>query len=249
MKGSVHNRVAAVIPAAGLGRRFGSRGGKTLHLLSGKPLLAWVLEAFQHCRLVDEILPVLKAEDREAGWELVEHYGITKVRRIAPGGSERQDSVFNGLEALGGEPSLVVIHDGARPLVESFLIERAIEGLKGYDGAVAGVPVKDTIKAAKHSTPACDVAGQNGRAPDAVVEGTLDRTTLWAIQTPQAFPLERIREAHRRARSEGFYATDDAALVERYGGAVRIVMGSYRNMKMTTPEDILVAEALLKGMP
>ncbi|MFO0753062.1 MAG: 2-C-methyl-D-erythritol 4-phosphate cytidylyltransferase [Thermodesulfovibrionales bacterium] len=247
----MQKKVAAIIPAAGLGKRFGSRGGKTLHLLSGRPLLAWVLEVFQQCGMIDEILPVLKSEDRDAGWALVERYGITKVRRIVPGGDERQDSVFNGIEALGEEPSAVVIHDGARPLVEGFLIERALEGLKGYDGAVAGVPVKDTIKAAKPSSPAQAAPGQHGGAPEseAVVEGTLDRMTLWAIQTPQAFPLDRIREAHRRARAEGFYGTDDAALIERYGGAVRIVMGSYRNIKVTTPEDILVAEALLKGRP
>ena len=243
MEREVRKKVTAIGPAAGMGRRFGGQKGKTLHLLSGKPLLVWVLEAFQKCGRVDEILPVLKAEDRKAGWELVEHYGITKVKRIVTGGRERQDSVSHGLEALGEELSTVVIHDGARPLVECCLIERAVEGLEGYDGAVVGVPVKDTIKTAAPSSPGENVP----EAPEVVVGETLDRTALWAIQTPQVFPLGRIREAHRRARSEGFYGTDDAALVERYGGSVRIIMGSYRNIKVTTPEDILVAEALLKA--
>ncbi|MBI3593173.1 MAG: 2-C-methyl-D-erythritol 4-phosphate cytidylyltransferase [Nitrospirae bacterium] len=230
------HKVAAIVPAAGLGKRFGNDRNKSFYELSGKPLIVWALEALQDIEEITEIIPVLKEEDLSSGVELIEGYNIHKVKRIVTGGKERQDSVYNGLKALDDDTFAVVIHDGARPLVERVVIKRTINELKGFDGAVAGVPVKDTIKEAWI------------QAADIVVQKTLDRNILWAVQTPQTFHFQKIRDAHEMAHSEGHYATDDAALIERYGGKIKIIEGSYRNIKITTPEDIHIAEALIKNL-
>jgi 2-C-methyl-D-erythritol 4-phosphate cytidylyltransferase len=142
--------------------------------------------------------------------------------------------VYNGLRTLDKDTSIVVIHDGARPLVDALLIKESITALPGVDGVVVGVPVKDTIK---------EVKGK-GPVDGLIIHKTLDRSVLWAVQTPQTFHYAKIIEAHRRAHEEGFYATDDAALIERYGGLVGIVEGSYMNLKITTREDINIAETL-----
>ncbi|MEW6115736.1 MAG: 2-C-methyl-D-erythritol 4-phosphate cytidylyltransferase [Nitrospirota bacterium] len=234
-------KIAAIVPAAGVGKRFGQDRNKSLYELAGKPLLIWVLEALQGVGEIDEIVPVLKGEDIAPGAALIEQYGITKVKRVIPGGRERQDSVYNGLKALDGRASVVAIHDGARPLADAELIRRTLRGLGDFDGAVAAVPVKDTIKEGKLHR---DEEGSETN--EIVVRRTLDRAVLWAIQTPQTFYLEKLRNAHEKARADEYYATDDAALVEKYGGLIRIVEGSYRNIKVTTPEDIAIAEALLK---
>jgi 2-C-methyl-D-erythritol 4-phosphate cytidylyltransferase len=135
----------------------------------------------------------------------------------------------------------VLIHDGVRPLIEADLIRKSMSELKDCEGVVVGVPVKDTIK---------EVHGSSLMAhgkEEVVVKNTLNRNVLWAIQTPQVFPFEKIKDAYARAAADRYYATDDAALIERYGGKVKIIMGSYRNIKITTPEDIDIAEALLKA--
>lgn len=235
-------RVVAVVPAAGLGTRFGSERNKPLFELLGKPLLIWTLEALQGVEEIAEIIPVLKGEDISPGAALIERYGITKVKRIIPGGKERQDSVYNGLKALDGKASVVVIHDGARPLADGALIGRTIAGLEDFDGVVAAVPVKDTIKEGRLRRYEDGTEGE-----EIVVRRTLDRSVLWAVQTPQTFRVDKIRHAHEKARADGYYATDDAALVEKSGGTIRVVEGSYRNIKVTTPEDAIVAEALLKA--
>ncbi|HEX8949228.1 MAG TPA: 2-C-methyl-D-erythritol 4-phosphate cytidylyltransferase, partial [Dissulfurispiraceae bacterium] len=166
---------------------------------------------------------------------LIKSYCISKVTRVVPGGKERQDSVYCGIKALDEAASIVVVHDGARPFADRSMVRGVIDGLRDCDGAVAGVRVKDTIK---------ETGGQGA----GVVVKTLERSALWSVQTPQVFRARTILEAHEKARSEGYYATDDAALVERYGGRIRIVEGSYRNIKVTTPDDIYIAEAILKGM-
>jgi 2-C-methyl-D-erythritol 4-phosphate cytidylyltransferase len=237
----MEDKIVAIVPAAGIGKRFNCEGNKSLYGLLDKPLLIWSLEALQAVEEITEIIPVLKGEDLAAGAELIERFGIAKVKWVIPGGKERQDSVYNGIKAIDGRASVVVIHDGVRPLVEQEVIKRTIAGLEGYDGAVAGVPVKDTIKEARRR--ASDVGKPEEKA--VVVLKTLDRSALWAIQTPQTFYLDKIRAAHEKARGEGYYATDDAALIEHYGGKVRIVEGSYRNLKITTPEDAVIAETLI----
>jgi 2-C-methyl-D-erythritol 4-phosphate cytidylyltransferase len=226
------NKVGAVVPAAGLGKRFGAGENKPMYELLGRPLVVWVVEAIQLLEEISEIILVVKETDMGLAHDLAERYKFSKVRRIVPGGKERQDSVYNGLEALDEETFTVVIHDGARPLVDGRLIRNSLARLEGFDGVVAGVPVKDTIKSVKNK--------------ELVVDGTLDRSTLWAIQTPQTFYYAKIREAHRLARTECFYATDDAALIEHYGGSIRIIEGSYQNLKITTMEDISIAEKYLE---
>ncbi|NTU41588.1 MAG: 2-C-methyl-D-erythritol 4-phosphate cytidylyltransferase [Nitrospirales bacterium] len=242
--------VAAIVPAAGIGKRFGADRNKTLFPLLGKPLIAWTLEALQSCPEVTEILLVLKAEDRETGAQLLEEYGISKARKIVTGGAERQDSVLNGIRAAEGA-SVVLIHDGARPMVDHAIIRRALEALDNADGAVVGVPVKDTIKIGRsqksEDRSQSTEHGKQTTEEEIFIDGTPDRSALWAIQTPQVFHAAKIRDAYEKAAAEGFYATDDAALMERYGGLVKIVMGSYRNIKVTTPEDAIMAEAFLSG--
>jgi 2-C-methyl-D-erythritol 4-phosphate cytidylyltransferase len=233
MKNIQHCKVTAIIPAAGLGKRFGPQKDKPFRTLGGKPLIIWPLEAFQAVPEISEIIPVLSSEDTERGRELFEHHGITKIKRIAAGGKERQDSVYSGLKLIDDTQGIVLIHDGARPLVEKKLIEAMIAEMarskNTFDGIVPGTPVKDTIK----------------EASNGIIRKTLKRDCLWAIQTPQIFRHNTILKAYEQAMKKRYYATDDAGVMEKYGGKVKIVMGSYRNIKVTTPEDLIIAEALL----
>jgi len=222
-------KVVAIVPAAGLGKRFGLGTNKPFQSLSGKPIIVWSLEILEAVVEVVEIIPVLKTEDMEYGLKSFEKYGLSKIKRIAPGGKGRQDSVYNGLKLIEDKNCIVLIHDGVRPLIERDLIERTIKELKDCDGVALGVPLKDTIK----------------EAEGGIIKKTLRRDSLWAIQTPQIFPYKNILTAYDRAMKEGFYSTDDAALIERYGGKIKVVMGSYKNIKITTPEDLAIAEFLL----
>lgn len=234
MANNQEKKIVAIVPSAGVGKRFGRRKNKPFHLLSGKPLIIWSLEALQGVKEIKEIIPVVKEEDMKTVASLIEKYNIFKVKRIVPGGKERQDSVYNGIKVLNDDVSVVLIHDGVRPLVEKDLIKRTISELRGFDGVIAGVPVKDTIKEV------------SSKEMNIVVRQTLNRNVLWAIQTPQVFRYKKLREAFEKAKHDNYYGTDDAALVERYGGKVKIVMGSYRNIKITTSEDMQVAEALIR---
>lgn len=223
--------VIAIVPAAGLGARFGPGTNKPFHPLLDKPLIVWSLEVFETLDEIREVIPVLKEQDMETGVEIFEKYNLSKVKRIAPGGKERQDSVYHGLKLLQGKADMVLIHDGARPLIDVGIVKTTIRSVSGFDGVIVGVPVKDTIKEVR----------------DSVVKSTLKRDTIWAIQTPQLFLYDSLMKAYQKAMEEEFYSTDDAALLERSGGRVRVIMGSYSNIKVTTPEDVPVAEILLKG--
>lgn len=233
----------ALIVAAGKGQRMRAEAsslarwgfsevgmGKQYLSLCGEPLLAHTLRALQGCDSIHQIVVIVNEGDIEVCWRLVEEHDISKVSEITVGGEERQDSVGNGLRVLPRDTGVVVIHDGARPLILPRLIEEAISALSGWDGVVLGVPVRDTVKF---------VEGER-------IVQTLDRSKLWCIQTPQVFPRHLLEEAHERARGDGFYGTDDAVLLERLGYRVRVIMGSYENIKITVPEDLLVAEAILK---
>jgi len=229
--------VIAIVPAAGLGKRFGPEKNKPFQILGGKPLIIWSLEILESVHSIDEIIPVLKGEDMESGQKVFKEYSISKIKRIARGGKERQDSVYNGLQVVDDKNSIVLIHDGARPLIEKDLLEKALKefyeviaGRERIDGIILGVPVKDTVKETTNS----------------IVRKTLERSFLWAIQTPQIFRYNTIVNVYEKASRDGFYATDDAALVEQYGGKIKVLMGSYKNIKITTPEDLAIAEALLK---
>lgn len=234
--------VVAVVPAAGLGRRFGRHGRKVFFSLLGKPVLVWALQALQAAPEIGGIVVVLKKGDLASAAELFPQYGITKVTAVVAGGRERQDSVWRGLQEVPGGDTIVLIHDGARPLVSGEVITRCLDAFRGCDGVVAGVPLRDTVK---------EVADARGRGDgDLTVRTTMERSRLWAVQTPQVFRCRTLREAHERARREAFYATDDAALVERCGGKVKVVPSSHRNIKITTGEDLIVAEALCRaGLP
>jgi 2-C-methyl-D-erythritol 4-phosphate cytidylyltransferase len=222
--------VVAIVPSAGLGKRFGPGTNKPFHPLMDKPLIVWALEVFQRMAEIKEVIPVLKEADMEEGIGTFERYNLSKIRKIIPGGKERQDSVYNGLKAVTGKVDIVLIHDGARPIIDQGIVKDALRGLSGFDGAVVGVPVKDTIK----------------EVHDHVVRKTLRRDAMWAVQTPQLFRYDSITRAYDKAMEEGFYSTDDSALLERSGGTVRMVTGSYSNIKITTPEDMAIAEILLK---
>ncbi len=219
-----------ILPAAGAGRRLGQN--KSMARLLGKPLLLWTIEALCASSNVAGIYPVIKDEDIEETEEMVR--GLEKVEGIIKGGTERQDSVMNAVMELKSHTApnrIVLVHDGARPLVSPDIIERCIRGLDGHEGAVAAVPPNDTVK----------------RVDDTgVAVATLDRGMLRLVQTPQCFRFGTLLEAYESAAENGVMATDDSALVERLGGRVRMVMGSYRNIKITTAEDIPVAEAHLK---
>jgi 2-C-methyl-D-erythritol 4-phosphate cytidylyltransferase len=229
------SRSFALIPAAGMGKRMGASINKQYLELAGMPILARTIAVFEKAPFIDGICVVSPADEipycRE---QVIEAYGFRKVLEIVPGGRERQNSVMNGLRALqrrAGEDDVVLIHDGVRPLISRELLREAIDVARDSDGALVAVPAKDTIKTVR----------------DGIVIATPDRDTLWQAQTPQAFRFGVICSAHMAAEQEGFMGTDDASLVERRGGAVRIVRGDYRNIKITTPEDIVLAEAFLAG--
>lgn len=219
-------RVAAVIAAGGSGARMGGGGPRKQYLeLAGEPVLLRALRpilAHPDVEWVVVALPPGDADDPPFPFP----DGVSLVE----GGTERGDSVGRALDAVPEEADVVLIHDGARPLLTAALVERTLRAAAGGTGAVAAVPVSDTLKRAR----------SDGR-----ITGTVERRDLWRAQTPQAFPRSMIVDAYRRAREEGVRATDDAALVERYGGGVMVVEGDVRNLKVTHPEDLVLAELLL----
>ncbi len=220
-------KVGAIIAAAGSSQRMGGVD-KVFVELAGKPLLTYVLDVFQQCKVVDEVVLVLNQRNLEQGKRLVEEGGFAKVRGVCPGGERRQDSVAEGLKRLEG-CQWVVIHDGARLCLTLDLIERGLGEARQTGAAIAAVPVKETIKIVE---------------AEGTIQNTPRRENLWVAQTPQIFRFDIIREAYGQGKSE---VTDDAALVEALGYKVRIYMGSYDNIKVTTPEDLALAETILKG--
>jgi len=198
---------------------------KVMALLGGKPVLARTVDVFQNCNSIDQIVIVLSKQNLEPGKRLVAEQGWSKVTEVCLGGRRRQDSVVAGLSRLK-DCYWVVIHDGNRPLLTEGLISCGLVEAKETGAAVAAVPVTDTIKV---------VGG------DKIVHQTLLRQNLWAVQTPQVFRYLIVAEAYRRAKGE---VTDDASLVEQMGGKVKLYMGSYDNIKITTPDDLVLAEAL-----
>jgi len=227
-------QVIAVIPAAGLGTRMASARSKQYMDLCGKPMLAVTLEQFQQCRLVEGIVLVV-AEDAidYCIREIVERFDLTKVAPVVAGGQSRQESVRNAIEVVSNSTETVVIHDGARPLVTIELIERIIRASERHRGAVAGVPLKDTVKE----------IDSRGR-----VAKTVDRQALWAIQTPQIFQYDDIRLAHKKAMEEDWHGvTDDASLIEKLNIPVTVIPGEETNIKITTEEDLELARLILSS--
>lgn len=222
----------AVIAAGGIGSRFAadaSGAPKQFAVLSGKTILARTVELFEKNAYVDEIYIVIHPEFIDTCREITERNRYGKVCAIIPGGSDRQKSVFAGLSQIKNRGSLVVIHDAARPLTPQRVLNGCIYAACRYGAAVAAVPAKDAIKTAS----------------DSFITGTPDRNLLYHAQTPQAFRFGLIYDAHSRAEADGFTARDDAELLERLGIPVRIVEGSFENIKITTPEDLRLAEYIL----
>ncbi|NMB45372.1 MAG: 2-C-methyl-D-erythritol 4-phosphate cytidylyltransferase [Firmicutes bacterium] len=224
-------QVIAIVPAAGKGVRMGLKGpGKQFVHLAGKPVLAHTLLALEASAQIDGIIVVIGQDQVKLGWHVVNSYSVGKVQAVIPGGRTRQESVWAGLQHVPDDTEIVLVHDGARPLAKTELIDAAIQAARTYGAVGVAVPVKDTIKVR-------DVAG--------FVASTPPRDSLWAIQTPQAFHYSILHEAHTRANESGCVGTDDCMLVEKLGKPVQLIEGSYRNIKLTTPEDLIVASALL----
>lgn len=224
-------RCTAIIMAAGKGKRMQTAVSKQFLPVCGKEILAWTVDVFEKSPLVDNILLMASADGKEDVQHLWDNYGWKKVAAVLEGGKERQNSVANGLAAVGEDTDIVLIHDGVRPFVTEEMIADSIVAAQAYGGAVIGVPAKDTIK----------VCSADGMAVE-----TPDRSTLWQIQTPQTFQRSLIVDAYEKAEKDGFLGTDDASVAEFAGHQVKVVMGSYRNIKITTKEDLVIAEAFLK---
>ncbi|OGO22907.1 MAG: 2-C-methyl-D-erythritol 4-phosphate cytidylyltransferase [Chloroflexi bacterium RBG_16_51_9] len=217
-------KVGAVIAAAGSSQRMGGLD-KLFVPLGDKPVLARVIDTFQKCAAIDQIVIVLSQPNLKQGEQLASQQKWSKVTDICPGGESRQGSVVAGLSRLR-DCNWVVIHDGARPFVTENLIEQGLETAQETGAAIAAVPVTDTIK----------IAGE-----DHIVQGTPPRNNLWSVQTPQVFRFDIITEAYRQLKYE---VTDDAKAVEQMGIKVKIYMGAYDNIKITNPDDLALAEIL-----
>ena len=221
----------AVIVAAGKGKRMGTDISKQFLPLCGKEILTHTVEVFEKADRIRDIVLVTGTDSLQDVQDMVREYGWQKVISVVAGGKERQDSVWNGLQAVSEDTEIVLIHDGVRPFVTEEILDLSIETAVEMGGCAAGVPAKDTIKVCNSENIAVD---------------TLDRSTLWQIQTPQTFRKELIVKAYEQAKAEGFLGTDDASLAENSGYSVKVIMGSYRNIKITTKEDLLIGEAFLK---
>jgi len=227
----------AVIPAAGSGKRFG--GKKQFFKILGRNVVEFPLEVFNKSELIDAIILVLPKDDMDIGKELQNRF--PKIAAVVEGGGERQSSVFKGLlKAAELNPKEVIVHDGVRPIVELSTINNLTVALSDYeaDGVILGVKPKETVKE----------VGAPLEPGDFLVERTLNRDKLILVQTPQIFKFEVLLECHKRAEKEEIIATDDSALLEKFGYTVVSIAGDYRNIKITTPEDAKIVEALLKDI-
>ena len=221
------SKVGAVIVAAGNSTRMGGLD-KTFAPVLGMPLVVHTIDQFESSSLVHQIVLVVAKDSVGRARELIQHRAYSKVTNVCVGGRRRQDSVRSGLEALSS-CEWVMVHDGARPCLDEAILQRGLEAAFGYGSAIAGVPVKDTIKIV---------------SPHQIVEKTPDRSLLWAAQTPQVFRYPMLLDAHR-ALNQDF--TDDAAMIESLGHSVKMYLGSYENIKVTTSDDLVIAEAFLKS--
>lgn len=222
-----------VIVAAGTGSRMKKDINKQFIKLKNKEIVAHTIEKFYNSENIDDIVVVIREDEEEYfNKNIKEKYGFTNIK-VAHGGNERQDSVFNGIKMLKKECEVVLIHDGARPFVTDDIIKRSINKANEHNAIVVGVKVKDTIK----------VVSDNGNIID-----TPNRSYLWAVQTPQVFKYDIITKAYEDAYNNNYYGTDDAMLVERIGYNVKIIEGSYNNIKITTQEDLEFGEQILKNI-
>lgn len=224
-------KTVAIIPAGGVGRRMESGIPKQYLPLAGVPVLVHTLQAFHLSPVIDEIFLAVPEDDiPEVRRDIILKYGISKAVLVLAGGGKRQDSVRNALFHVRDEHGIVVVHDGVRPFVTGELIGRAVAAAEECGAITVGVPIRDTVKEA-------DAAGW--------VKKTVAREGLWLTQTPQAFRRPIIVAAYQKAAADGFYGTDDASLVERMGIPVRMIPGDCNNIKLTTPEDLLLGDVIM----
>jgi 2-C-methyl-D-erythritol 4-phosphate cytidylyltransferase len=223
-------KTVAIIVAAGRGERIKTKTPKQFLNLADKPLLAHTIEKFEKSHLIDEIV-VIVAKDYLGfcSKEVVDKFGFNKVKRVVSGGEERQDSVSKGLKVIDSNADIVLIHDGVRPVIKPQKINEIVKFCQKRGSVVFGLPVKETIK----------------RVEENRVITTLDRNRIWAVQTPQVFPYKVIMDAYKKAEKDRFFGTDDSQLVERMGIEVRVIKGDEDNIKITTMEDLKIAEYLL----
>ena len=223
-------RCGAVIVAAGSASRMGGID-KVMAPLGGEPMIVKTVRAFQNCEAIAEIIIVTRQDLVTPIQELCRE--MDKVRAVVTGGASRQESVWLGLNAFSGKIQLAAVHDGARPLISWELIDRTVRAANSYGAAAPAIPVKDTIKVERSG----------------LVESTPDRSRLRAVQTPQVFDFDLLRGALQKARDDGAEVTDDCSAVERLGMKIRLVEGEERNLKVTTPLDLKIAELLLEEKP
>ena len=225
-------KYAAIVLAAGSGKRMNSKVHKQYLIIQNRPVLYYSLKAFEDSAVDEIVLVVGKGEEEFCRKEIVDKYGISKVKAIVEGGKERYHSVFEGLKQTS-DADYVLIHDGARPFVNQDIIRRCMQEVQKYQACVVGMPVKDTIK----------IADEGGYAKQ-----TPDRKNVWMIQTPQTFSYALIYEAYEEMlKTEDTAITDDAMVLERIKGKKsKLIEGSYRNIKITTPEDLLIANVYLQ---
>jgi 2-C-methyl-D-erythritol 4-phosphate cytidylyltransferase len=225
------SRNIAIVVAAGSGSRFGGELPKQFMPLCGKPMVAYSLELFEKSDLIDEVILVVHQDYLAyVSQAIVDEYGFHKVRKITAGGETRQESVLAGLTACPAGIDLVAIHDAARPFLANDLFRRVMSQAAETGAAILAVQAKESIK-----------IGEKG-----IVGKTLKRDTVWIAQTPQVFRFAEILDAHKHAESAQYEATDDSEIFEQYGGKVAIVPGSYNNIKITTPGDMVLAEEIVK---
>ena len=221
--------ISAIVLAGGRGKRMNYHKSKQFIEIKGKPVLVYTLEKFIYNKSIDEVILVLPEDEVDyCKKEVLQRYSL-KVDRIVIGGKERQDSVFNALEAME-KANIVLIHDGARPFISEKIIEEGIKYANIYGAAAPGVTPKDTIKI---------------KNEDNISVDTPDRNTLVAVQTPQCFKYDEIYQCHRKIKEENAIVTDDTSVVEMYGHKVYLYEGDYINIKITTPEDLILAERLI----
>lgn len=223
-------KVAVIIAAAGSGTRMQNIEKKQYIKLNGKEILVRTVEKFQSNSLIHEIIIVTNEDEINRCKELVKKYCLTKVSFVVSGGERRQDSIYNALKSVSETTEFVMVHDAARPFVTSEIIEKNIEAVDLTRGVVTAVPSKDTIKVI-----------ENG-----LVKETLDRSKLYNVQTPQTFDYHKLLEGYRYMFKNNIVVTDDSSLAEAIGISVMCVIGSYDNIKITTSEDLLVGELILK---
>jgi 2-C-methyl-D-erythritol 4-phosphate cytidylyltransferase len=222
-------KCTVIIPAAGKGKRMNQDKSKQYIELDNKPILAYTIEVFEECNKINDIILVVGKEETDyCRKEIVDKYNFKKVIYILEGGRERQDSVYEGIKKVPKDSDIVLIHDGARPFIGDNEIEETINNGIKYSACVLGVRVKDTIKVVDE---------------DQNIIDTPTRNNLWSIQTPQTFKKELITSAYESAQKDNYIATDDSMLVEKYSNIkVKIVEGLYSNIKITTPEDLIIAK-------